>query len=168
MRATAFSSTTAACYGEYITAARQGGMAAVCATEHFEECIKERPTNRDLLMGVDPARFIAAMSHWSSYFGADADKPVIGAGEAELRSIKIPACIVPGNDKIHSRRVGENLSRLMPDCELHILMPQDYDGDMSPNEEWVAKQEELAALCVDFLSRLQSRASALSGRIRLS
>lgn len=92
----------------------------------------------------------------------------IGAGEAELRSIKIPVCIVPGNNKIHSRCAGENLSRLMPDCELHILMPQDYDGDMSPNEEWVAKQEELAALFVDFLSRLQSRASALSGRIRLS
>ena len=144
-------------YGEYITAARQGGMAAVCATEHFEERIKERPANRDLLMGVDPARFIAAMSHWSSYFSADANKPVIGASESELRSIKIPACIVPGNDRIHSRRVGENLSRIMPDCELHILMPAEHDVDMSPNEEWVAKQEELAALFADFLRRVQER-----------
>jgi len=144
-------------YGEYIAAARQGGMAAVCATEHFGERIKDRPANRDLLMGVDPARFIAAMSHWSSYFSADANKPVIGASEAELRSIKIPACIVPGNDRIHSRRVGDNLSRLLPDCELHILMPEDHDVDMSPNEEWVAKQAELAALFVDFLRRVRRR-----------
>ncbi len=73
-------------YGEYIDAARQGGMAAVCATEHFAECIAARPANHDLLMKVDPARFIAAMTHWSSYFSADANKPVIGASDAELRS----------------------------------------------------------------------------------
>jgi pimeloyl-ACP methyl ester carboxylesterase len=146
-------------YGEYIAAARQGGMAAVCATEHFMERIKDRPANRDRLMQADPARFIAAMSHWSSYFSDDANKPVIGASEAELRSINIPACIVPGNDRIHSRRVGENLSRLMPDSELHVLMPEEHDVDMSPNEDWVAKQDELAALFADFLRRVQSRAS---------
>jgi pimeloyl-ACP methyl ester carboxylesterase len=153
-------------YGEYIAAAQQGGMAAVCATEHFMECIKARPANRDRMMQADPERFIAAMSHWSGYFSDDANKPVIGASEAELRSINSPACIVPGNDRIHSRRVGENLSRLMPDSELHILMPQEHDVDMSPNEEWVAKQDELAALFVDFLRRVQSRASALPGRVR--
>ena len=147
-------------YGEYIAAAEQGGMAAVCATGHFRECIEAQPANRALLLAADPARFIAAMKHWSSYFAHDADKPVIGASEAELRSINIPACIVPGNDKIHARRVGENLSRLMPDCELHVLFPHEHDADMSPNEEWVAKGEELAALFVDFLQRVQSRAPA--------
>jgi pimeloyl-ACP methyl ester carboxylesterase len=147
-------------YGEYIAAAQQGGMAAICATEHFMERIRDRPANRGRLMQADPARFIAAMSHWSGYFSDDAGKPVIGASEAELRSINIPACIVPGNDRIHSRRVGENLSRLMPDSELHVLMPDEQDVDMSPNEEWVAKQDELAALFVDFMRRLQSRASA--------
>lgn len=144
-------------YGEYIAAAQQGGMAAVCATEDFAERIKDRPSNRDRLMAVDPARFIAAMSHWSSYFSADANKPVIGASEAELRSIRIPACIVPGNDMIHSRSVGENLSRLMPDCELHILMPGQLEIDMGPNEEWIAKQDELAALFGDFLRRMRGR-----------
>lgn len=144
-------------YGEYIAAARRGGMAAVCATDHFAERIKERPANRDRRMRTDPARFIAAMSHWSSYFDNDANKPVIGASEAELRSIKIPACVVPGNDRIHSRRIGETLHRLMPDCELHVLMPEEHDVDMSPNEEWVAKQDELAALFADFLRRVQAR-----------
>ena len=144
-------------YGEYIAAAQQGGMAAVCATEDFAERIRDRPSNRDRLMAVDPARFIAAMSHWSGYFSADANKPVIGASEAELKSIRIPACIVPGNDLIHSRSVGENLSRLMPDCELHILMPGQLDIDMGPNEEWIAKEAELAALFAGFLGRVRGR-----------
>lgn len=140
-------------YGEYIAAAKQGGMSAVCETEHFKERIKARPANRERLLAMDPKRFIEVMLHWSKYFADDADKPVIGASEAELRSIAIPACIVPGNDRIHSRRVGENLSRLMPAAELHILMNTDLDVDMGPNEEWVAKQNELSALFVDFMNR---------------
>lgn len=147
-------------YGEYVTAAKRGGMAAVCETEFFRERIKERPANRDRLMAMDPRRFIETMSHWSKYFSDDADKPVIGASETELRSIRIPACIVPGNDRIHTRRVGENLSRLMPDSELHILMTTDHDVDMGPNEEWIDKQGELAALFVDFLDRVRSRTSS--------
>jgi len=140
-------------YGEYVTAAKQGGMAAVCATPHFAERIKARPENRNLLLAMDPQRFIATMNHWSSYFQRDAYKPVIGASEVELRSIKIPACIVPGNDKIHSRKVGTNLSTLLPNCELHILFEHEHDIDMSPNEEWVAKNEALATLFVQFLQK---------------
>jgi len=99
---------------------------------------------------------IEVMSHWSSYFSADAEKPVIGASEAELRSIRIPALIVPGNDRIHSRFVGENLARLIPGSELHVLMADDLDMDMGPNEEWTAKEIELAALFIDFMNRVQS------------
>jgi hypothetical protein len=135
-------------------------MAAVCTTPHFKERIEANSANRDILMAVDPARFIAAMKHWSSHFEQDAAKPVIGASEAELRSIRIPACIVPGNDRIHTRRVGENLGRLLPDCELHVLFPHEHEADMSPNEEWVAKNDELTSLFADFLKRVQSRAIA--------
>jgi hypothetical protein len=45
----------------------------------------------------------------------------------------------------------------MPRCELHILTPGEHDVDMSPNGEWVAKQDELAALFADFLRRVQGR-----------
>jgi pimeloyl-ACP methyl ester carboxylesterase len=140
-------------YGEYIAAAKQGGMAAVCATPHFAERIQARPENRQLLLAMDPQRFITAMNHWSSYFQRDAYKPVIGASEEELRSIKTPACIVPGNDKIHSRQVGTHLSTLLPNCELHILFEHEHDVDMSPNDEWVAKNEALATLFLQFLQK---------------
>jgi pimeloyl-ACP methyl ester carboxylesterase len=143
-------------YGEYIAAAKQGGMAAVCATPHFAESIQACAKNRDLLLAMDPQRFIAAMNHWSGYFERDAQKPVIGASAEELRSIRIPACIVPGNDKIHTREVGTHLSTLLSNCELHILFEHEHDIDMSPNEEWVAKNETLAALFLRFLQKTLS------------
>jgi hypothetical protein len=41
-------------YGQFIEAARQGGMAAVCATEQYQERIAANPANRERLMAMDP------------------------------------------------------------------------------------------------------------------
>lgn len=140
-------------YGQYITAAKSGGMAAVCAMEHWKERIASRRENRAALMQMDPARFVAVMSHWREYFVRGADLPVIGATEAELRSIKAPACVVPGNDNTHGRKTGENLGRLLADAEVHVLFPKHYDMDLSPREEWDEKAGEMAALFGDFIKR---------------
>jgi pimeloyl-ACP methyl ester carboxylesterase len=140
-------------YGQYIEAARRGGMAAVCAMEHWRERIEARPENRTALMRMDPQRFIAVMSHWREYFVRGADLPVIGATEAELRSIKAPACVVPGNDNTHGQSTGENLGRLLADAEVHVLFPKHYDMDLSPREEWDEKAGEMAALFADFIRR---------------
>jgi pimeloyl-ACP methyl ester carboxylesterase len=140
-------------YGQYITAAKSGGMAAVCAMEHWKERIASRPENRSALMQMDPARFVAVMSHWREYFVRGADLPVIGATEAELRSIKAPACVVPGNDNTHGRKTGENLGGLLADAEVHVLFPKHYDMDLSPREEWDEKAGEMAALFGDFIKR---------------
>lgn len=140
-------------YGQYIAAAQDGGMAAVCEMEHWKERIAERPENRERLMNMDPERFIAVMSHWREYFQRGIDLPVIGATEAELQTIKAPACVIPGNDNTHGRQTGENLARLLPRAEVHILFPKHYDMDLSPREEWDEKAPEMAALFVDFMKR---------------
>ena len=140
-------------YGQYIEAAKRGGMAAVCATEHWSERIHARPENRLALMKIDPKRFVAVMSHWREYFVRGADLPVIGAGEEELRSITAPACVVPGNDNTHGQKTGENLGRLLADAEVHVLFPKHYDLDLSPREEWDEKACEMAALFADFIKR---------------
>jgi pimeloyl-ACP methyl ester carboxylesterase len=140
-------------YGQFITAGKAGGMAAVCAMEHWQERIAARPENRDALMKMDTARFIAVMSRWREYFLKGADLPVIGATEADLRSIKVPACIVPGNDLTHGRQTGETLGRLMQKSEVHILFPKHYDEPLSPREEWDEKAGEMATLFADFLKR---------------
>jgi pimeloyl-ACP methyl ester carboxylesterase len=140
-------------YGQYITAAHRGGMAAVCEMEHWKERVAARPENRDALMKMDPSRFITVMSHWRDYFLKGADLPVIGASEADLKSIKVPACIIPGNDNTHGRQTGENLGRLLQKSEVHILFPKHYDAPLSPREEWDEKAGAMADLYSDFMKR---------------
>jgi pimeloyl-ACP methyl ester carboxylesterase len=140
-------------YGQYIKAAQQGGMAAVCEMEHWKERIAAKPENRDALMRMTPQRFIEVMSHWREYFLKGADRPVIGATEADLKSIKVPTCVVPGNDLTHGPQVVENLSRAMPHAEVHKLFPKFYNEALSPREEWDEKACEMAALFADFLKR---------------
>jgi pimeloyl-ACP methyl ester carboxylesterase len=140
-------------YGQFIEAAKQGGMAKVCDMEHWKERIEARPENRDALMKMNAERFIAVMSHWREYFLKGADLPVIGASEEELKSIKVSACIVPGNDNTHGRQTGENLGRLFGKSEVHILFPKHYDEPLSPREEWDEKAGEMAALFRDFMKR---------------
>lgn len=141
-------------YGEYIRAAQQGGMAAVCATDHFRELIAARPANRQALMAMDPAHFIAAMTAWDRQFRTGADQPVIGASEAQLKSITMPACIVPGNDRTHPQSAAAALALLMPNAELHPLMGADLDVDVDAPEHWDAKEPALAAILLLGLLRM--------------
>jgi pimeloyl-ACP methyl ester carboxylesterase len=147
-------------YGQYADIARQGGMAAVCETEEFSERIRARPENRERLMKMDPARFSAVMADWNRDFLEGAEKPVIGATEAEIRAIRAPTCIVPGNDLSHLRSAAENLGRLLPDAEVHPLITRHYDLDVAPREEWDAREADLAAIFIDFMKRVAARAPA--------
>ena len=140
-------------YGQYIEAAKQGGMAAVCEMEHWRERIQARPSNRDALMNMKPEQFIKVMSHWRDYFLRGADLPVIGATEDDLRSIKVPTCVVPGNDLTHGPQVVENLRRAMPQAEVHVLFPKFYNEPLSPREEWDEKAPLMAELFDDFIKR---------------
>jgi pimeloyl-ACP methyl ester carboxylesterase len=144
-------------YGDFIAVAEQGGMAAVCETEFFKERIESNPANRARLMAMDPRHFIAVMSRWREYFLESADLPVIGATAEALGSIKVPACVVPGHDRTHSRETGENAARLLPNSELHVLFPTQLDVDLAV-EDWDEKEGELASIFVDFLNRVSAPA----------
>jgi pimeloyl-ACP methyl ester carboxylesterase len=146
-------------YGQYIKAAREGGMAAVCALDHFKERIAARPDNRAKLMTMEPKRFIAAMEKWRSYFLAGADLPVIGASEKDLNAIKAPAIVIPGNDRTHNHGVAETARRMIPKCEYYDLYPGDLDIDLVPPEDWVEKEAEMAKVFANFLERAQARAA---------
>jgi pimeloyl-ACP methyl ester carboxylesterase len=146
-------------YGQFIEAAQQGGMAAVCETEFFAERIQSNPANRERLLKMDPAHFIDVMRRWREYFLQSADLPVIGATTEDLASIKVAACVVPGNDRTHPRRVGETAARLLPDAELHPLMGEDLDVDLA-TETWDAKEDEMAAAFISFLNRVAAATPA--------
>ena len=104
-------------YTSHIEAARRGGMAAVCALDHWSEVIGINPQARDALMAIDPQDFIARMERWRQSFQAGADHPVIGLSPAELRSMTMPACIAPGMDPVHPLPAGQAAHRLMPNAE---------------------------------------------------
>ena len=74
-------------YFQFIKAAKEGGMAAVCASEHFAERVQQRAVNRDAILKMDVSRFIASFEKWAQGFLDDAGKPVIGATEAQRTQI---------------------------------------------------------------------------------
>jgi pimeloyl-ACP methyl ester carboxylesterase len=146
-------------YSQYIRAAQDGGMAAVCELDHFKERIAARPSNRQTLMAMQVQTFIAAMERWREQFRRGAELPVIGASEKDLNSIKVPTCIIPGNDKTHGHAIAEAAHRMIPASELHDLFPGDLDVDLVPPEDWAHKEAEMAAVFTDFLRRAQLKAA---------
>ena len=140
-------------YTQFIEAAERGGMEAVCRSEHFGEVIASNPANRARLESMDAKHFISVMSEWRRSFNHGADHPVIGISPAELRSLTVPACIVPGNDRVHPREPGQIAHRLMPNAEYHEVLSEDrLDQDVAL-EDWNAKEGLLAAIFIDFLRR---------------
>jgi pimeloyl-ACP methyl ester carboxylesterase len=142
-------------YTQFIEMAQAGGMEAVCASEHFSELINANPANRARLTAVDAKSFVAVMERWRRSFYEGAEHPVIGLSPAELRSIKVPACIVPGNDRTHPRAVGQAAHRLMPNSEYHEVVTEDRPDLDTAIEDWEKKEGLLAAIFIDFLRRTQ-------------
>ena len=140
-------------YTSHIEAAQKGGMAAVCAMEHWTEMGNNNPKNRDRLMAMDKADFIARMTRWRQSFDAGSDHAVIGLSPADLRSMVVPSCIIPGNDRVHPRNPGQVAHRLMPNSEYHEVLAEDRTGVDVAFEDWDAKEGLLAAIFIDFLRR---------------
>ena len=144
-------------YTSHIEAAQRGGMAAVCAMEHWSEVIKANPASRARLMAFDPQDFIARMTEWRRSFASGADHPVIGLSPAELRHMTMPACIAPGSDPVHPRVAGEAAHRLMPNAEYHQVVTDDHADLDAAFADWGRKEGLLAATFIDFVRRQQRR-----------
>ncbi|HXC14056.1 MAG TPA: alpha/beta hydrolase [Stellaceae bacterium] len=142
-------------YSQYIDMAQKGGMAAVCQSEHFSEVIAANPTNRARLMAVETKDFIALMERWRRSFNQGADHPVIGLSPTELRSMTMPACIAPGNDRVHPRGPGQSAHRLLSNAEYHEVLTEDRPDQDVATEDWAKKEGLLAAIFIDFLRRQQ-------------
>jgi len=140
-------------YDLYSRTAATGGMAAVCETEHFAEMIRNRPENQTLLMDLKPEDFIACMNAWRAHFVAGIDLPLVGTSEVDLRSLRLPVCIIPGNDLTHPRSRGAVVQPLIEGSELHYVTDDERDIDVTPAEEWKALYPKMASVFSDFLRR---------------
>ncbi len=144
-------------YGQFIRAAQQGGMAAVCAMDAWKERFKENPRGQDYLAKLPAEKFIQVFTRWNQIFEAGANLPVMGVTEQELRSIKVPTLVIPGNDNTHSSASGVVANKLIPGSELHRLPITDQDVPLIPFPEWGAYEEEIARVFVDFMQRALGR-----------
>jgi pimeloyl-ACP methyl ester carboxylesterase len=148
-------------YGQYIKLARQGGMQAVADSEHFAECIKARPANKERLLTADVEQFIGVMTVWREKFLQSATLPIVGASEADLNAIKAPACLIAGNDVIHTPATALKASRLLPNSELHDdVVEKRSDDDLLKDwdrKEWRDAEPRLAAIFSAFLARAERR-----------
>jgi len=144
-------------YTQFIEMAQAGGMEAVCGSEHFSEVIKANPANRARLTAIGAENFIAVMERWRRSFSEGADHPVIGLSPSELRSMKMPACIIPGNDRVHPRVPAQVAHRLLPNSEYHEVLTEDRPDLDVALEDWEKKEGLLAAIFIDFLRRAQRR-----------
>jgi len=144
-------------YGQFIRAAEQGGMKAVCETEQYRERIKMNPANAARLMAMDPKKYIAVMTNWRDQFSQGGDLAVMGVTETQLRSIKVPTVVIPGNDQTHSSASGRTAARLIPGAVLHELPITDQEVALIPFEEWAPYEDEIAATFVDFMRGVAMR-----------
>ena len=141
-------------YGQFIRAAEQGGMAAVCATPHYQALIAADPGNQGRLMAMDPRQYIAVMRHWLEIFLQGPREPVLGMTTEALQAIRVPTWVVPGNDKTHVSRHAREAAALIPGCELFELPVVDEDVPALPFSAWAPHEETLATAMADFLRRV--------------
>jgi hypothetical protein len=80
---------------------------------------------------------------------------VIGLSPAELGSMTMPACIIPGNDQVHPRLAGQAAHRLLPNAEYHEVLTDDCADLDAALEAWRKREGLLAAIFIDFLRRRQ-------------
>jgi pimeloyl-ACP methyl ester carboxylesterase len=140
-------------YTSHIEAARRRGMEAVCRLDHWSEVIGINPQAREALMALDAQDFIARMNRWRQAFQDGADHPVIGLSPAELRSMTMPACVVPGMDPVHPRAAGQAAHRLMPNAEYAEVVTETRGTLDEAFSDWDAREGLLAARFIDFLRR---------------
>jgi pimeloyl-ACP methyl ester carboxylesterase len=150
-------------YGQFITIARAGGMKAVAESEHFAECIAARPANRERILSTDVDDFIKVMAQWREAFLTAAKLPMVGATEADLNAIKAPACLIAGNDVIHTPATARKAAKLIPNSELHDDVVEKLADDKLrkdwDRQEWRDAEPRVAKIFTAFLKRAESMAS---------
>ena len=155
-------------YGMFIKAAQEGGMAAVCATEQYQERIAANPQTRDRLMAMDPKQYIKVMSNWQDQFIASTKTEVFGMTDADLASISVPTVVIPGQrpdpclgERPHRR--GE-----IPGSVLHQLPIKDQEVPLINYTEWAPYEAEIAQTFLELMRKVDSQRPRRTGQAAAS
>ena len=144
-------------YGMFIKAAQDGGMAAVCATEQYQERIAVNPRTRDRLMAMDPKKYIAVMSNWRDQFIESTKTPVFGMTDSELAAIAVPTVVIPGNDQTHASVNGRLAASKIPGAVLHQLPVEDQEVPLINYTEWAPYEDEIAQTFLTLMRKVDAQ-----------
>src|SRR6187551_2164633 len=105
------------------------------------------------------------MIKWREAFLTAAKLPLVGATEADLNAIKQPACLISGNDVIHSPVTARKAAALFPNNEFHDDVVEKRSDDRLKDEwdrkEWRDAEPRLAEIFSAFLTKAErAKASA--------
>ena len=143
-------------YGMFIKAAQEGGMAAVCATEQYQERIAANPETRDRLMKMKPADYIKVMSNWQDQFIASTKMEVFGMTDADLASIAVPTVVIPGNDQTHASVNGRVAASKIPGAVLHQLPIEDQEVPLIAYTDWEPVEAEIAETFLELMRKVDA------------
>ena len=132
-------------------------MAAVCATEQYQERIAANPATRDRLMAMDPKQYIKVMSNWQDQFIASTKMEVFGMTDADLASISVPTVVIPGNDQTHASVNGKLCASKIPGAALHILPIEDQEVPLIAYPDWAPHEEEIAQTFLELMRKADAR-----------
>ena len=151
-------------YGQYIEAASNGGMEAVCDTDFFSQRIKDNPNNKTRLLSMEVETFVSVMQRWQDSFSRP--NPIGDLTESEVKSIHCPTFIFAGNvpDEVHHISAAENANRLISDSEIRpsawtheewqiIGQHDDTFPGIAATNRYHMKATVYAADLLDFISR---------------
>jgi pimeloyl-ACP methyl ester carboxylesterase len=144
-------------YGMFIKEAEKGGMAAVCATEQYQERIAANPATRDRLMAMDPKQYIKVMSNWQDQFIASTKMEVFGMTDADLASISVPTVVIPGNDQTHASVNGKLCASKIPGAVLHILPIEDQEVPLIAYPDWAPHEGEIAQTFLELMGKADAQ-----------
>ncbi len=155
-------------YGQFIDAAQRGGMAAVAETAFFAQRIQDNPTNRDKLLSMPVAEFIAVMQRWQAAYSAP--NPVSDLTEVQLKSLTCPIVLFEGNslDEVHHISAAESVHRLALNAELRpsawtqaewdvIGQHEQAFPDITATHRYAMKATFYAAQLLEFIDRIEAR-----------
>jgi hypothetical protein len=77
----------------------------------------------------------------------------MGVTEQDLRALKVPTIVIPGNDKTHASASGLVAHRMIPGSKLHRLPIEDQDVPLIPFPEWAPYEDEIADAFAGFIAQ---------------
>ena len=99
-----------------LIAATHGGMAEVADLPGWQEPLTRHPANRERMLGLNPAAFIATMTRWAEAYFPQPGVPIPCVTPDDLAAIKVPVMVLRSglSDMHHSRTTSEAVAGMIP------------------------------------------------------